>query len=256
LRRGCGDGLGEDLGVAAAEVVGVDGCGVVEGALPDAGEGERQGGCGGGFVDELRGRIPAQTELGRGTQGFGDGGLADDELSLFSALFGEELVAGKEGFAEAEAVVVEAGVELAAAGIEEGVDAMNPLIAMRLRWMGHPRRWMGHPRWRFSEAGEDGEARDGDQREVEGMAEALGGAEADAHSGKRAGAVDDGYGFQLAKAEAAASSQGVDGWDEALGGGAAGEGRYGERAGGVGEGQAAGGATGVDEQNLQNGDAS
>jgi hypothetical protein len=247
LRRG-GDGLGEDLGVGAAEVVGVDGCGVVEGALPDAGEGERQGGGGGGFGDELRG------ELG---DGLGDGGLADDEgLLRFREKFGEELVAGQEGFAEAEAVGVEAGVELAATGIEEGVDAMNPLIAMRLRWMGHSRRWMGHPRWRFSEAGEDGEARDGDQREVEGVAEALGGAEADADSGEGAGAVDDGYGFQFAKAEAAASSQGVDGWDEALGGGTAGEGRYGERAGGVGEGQAAGGATGVDEQNLQNGAAS
>jgi hypothetical protein len=236
LRRGGGDGLGEYLGVAAAEVVGVDGCGVVEGALPDAGESERQGGCGGGFGDELR------VELG---DGLGDGGLADDEeLTRFPVGFGEELVAGQEGFAEAEAVGIEAGVELAAAGIEEGADAILPLIAMKLRWMGHPR-------WRFSEAGEDGEARDGDQREVEGVAEALGGAEADAHSGEGAGAVDDGYGFQLAKAEAAASSQGVDGRDEALGGGAAGEGRNGEWAGGIGQGNAAGCATGVDEQNLQ-----
>ena len=69
-RRGGGDGFGEDLGVGAAQVVGVDGCGVVEGALLDAGEGERQGGGGGGFGDELRG------ELG---DGLGDGGLADDK---------------------------------------------------------------------------------------------------------------------------------------------------------------------------------
>jgi hypothetical protein len=68
--------------------------------------------------------------------------------------------------------------------------------------------------------------------------------------------VDDGYGVELAKAEAEAGHEGVDGRDEALGGGAAGEGRSGERAGGVGEGQAAGCATGVDEQKIQFGAAS
>jgi len=71
LRKVCGDGFGEDLGVGATEVVGVDGCGVVEGALADAGESERQSGGGGGLGDELRGE--------RG-DGLGDGGLADDEL--------------------------------------------------------------------------------------------------------------------------------------------------------------------------------
>ena len=101
------------------------------------------------------------------------------------------------------------------------------------------------------EAGEDGEAGDGDQREVEGVAEALGGAEADADSGEGAGAVDDGYGVERVQGDASLRREGVDGWDKALGGGAAGEGRYGGRAGGVGEGQAAGCATGVDEQNLQ-----
>jgi hypothetical protein len=63
--------------------------------------------------------------------------------------------------------------------------------------------------------------------------------------------VDDGYGVELAKAEAAAGHEGLDGRDEALGGGAAGEGRNGEWAGGIGQGNAAGCATGVDEQNLQ-----
>ncbi len=110
---------------------------------------------------------------------------------------------------------------------------------------------MGHARWRFSEAGEDGEAGDGDQREVEGVAEALGGAEADADAGEGAGAVDDGYGVERVQGDASLRSEGVDGRDEALGGGAAGEGRNGGRAGGVGEGQAAGCATGVDEQNIQ-----
>ena len=117
--------------------------------------------------------------------------------------------------------------------------------------MGHPRRWMGHPGGRLGEAGEDSEARDGDQREVEGVAEALGGAEADAHSSEGAGAVDDGYGFQLAKVESAAGHERVDGRDEALGSGAAGEGRNGEWAGGIGQGDATGCATGVDEQKIQ-----
>ena len=227
LRKVCGDGFGEYLGVGATEVVGVDGCGVVECALLDAGEGEGQGVGGGWFGDELRGE--------RG-DGLSDGGLADDELRLFPAEFGEELVAGEQGFAEAEAVGVEAGVELSAAGVEDGADGCG----RRLIWIGEVR-----------EAGEDGEARDGDQRKVEGVAEALGGAEADAHSGKRAGAVDDGYGVELAKVESAAGHERVDGRDEALGSGAAGEGRYGGRAGGVGEGQAAGCATGVDEQKIQ-----
>ena len=232
LRRD-GDGFGEDFGVGAAQVVGVDGCGVVECALLDAGEGNGQGGCGGGLGDELR------DECG---DGLGDGGLADDKgLLRFAAEFGEELVAGDEGFAEAKAVGVEAGVELAAAGVEEGAD--NPPIAKRLRWMGHPGGRLG-------ETGQDGEARDGDQREIEGVAEALGGAEADALSGEGAGAVDDGYGVQLCKAEAEAGHQRVDGWDEALGGGAAGEACGGGRGGGTDEGDAAGCSTGVDQQNL------
>ena len=250
-RRGDGDGFGEDFCVGAAQVVGVDGCGVVEGALLDAGEGERQGGCGGGFGDELRGKLG---------DGLGDGGLADDkELLRFPAGFGEELVAGLKGFAKAEAVGVEAGVELAAAGVEKGVDnpptpprqrsCQGPRIAMRLRWMGYPGGRLG-------EAGEDGEAGDGDEREVEGVAEALGSAEADALSGEGARAVDDGYGVQLCKAEAEAGHQRLNGWDEALGGGTAGEGQGGGRGGCVGQGDAAGCATGVDEQNLQIGAAS
>ena len=83
------------------------------------------------------------------------------------------------------------------------------------------------------------------------MAEALGGAEADAHSGEGAGAVDDGDGVERVQGDASLRSEGVDGRDETLGGGATGEGCNGERAGGVGEGDAAGCATGVDEQNLQ-----
>lgn len=110
---------------------------------------------------------------------------------------------------------------------------------------------MGHPRWRFSEAGEDGEAGDGDQREVEGVAEALGGAEADALSGEGAGAMDDGYGVEFCKAEAEADRQRLDGWDEVLGGGAAREACDGGRGGDADESDAAGCATGVDEQNLQ-----
>ena len=153
----------------------------------------------------------------------------------FPAGFGEELVAGLEGFAEAEAVGIETGVELAAAGVEEGVDARGG----RLIWTS-----------KLSETGQDGEARDGDQREVEGVAEALGGAEADALSGEGAGAVDDGYGVEFCKAEAEADRQRVDGWDEALGGGSAGK-RYNDgRGGGAGQGNAAGCATGIDEQNL------
>ena|SRR5664279_4265521 len=113
--------------------------------------------------------------------------------------------------------------------------------------MGHPRLiWTG----KVGEAGEDGEAGDGDQREVEGVAEALGGAEADALSGEGAGAVDDGYGVELCKAEAEAGHQAVDGWDEALGCGAAGEGCDGWRGSCAGKCDAAGCATGVDEQNL------
>ena len=117
MRRGGGDGLGEDFGVGAAEVVGVDGCGVVEGALPDANEGERQCGCGGGFGDELR------VELG---DGLGDGGLADDEeLRVFPAASARSWSRVRRDLAEAEAVGVEAGVELAAAGVEEGVDLVS-----------------------------------------------------------------------------------------------------------------------------------
>jgi hypothetical protein len=110
--------------------------------------------------------------------------------------------------------------------------------------MGHPLIWTG-------EAGEDGEAGDGDQRKVEGVAEALGGAEADALSGEGAGAVDDGDGVEFCKAEAEASRQRPDGWDEALGGGSAREACGGWRGSGAGENDAAGCATGVDEQNLQ-----
>jgi hypothetical protein len=131
MRRGGDDGLGEDFGVGAAQIVGVNGCGVVECSLLDAGESEGQGGCGGGLGDDLRGE--------RG-DGLGDGWLADDEdwlrfaaLLRFRAEFGEELVAGKEGFVEAETVGVEAGVELAASGVEEGADAINPLIANERR---------------------------------------------------------------------------------------------------------------------------
>ena len=69
-QSGCGDGLGKDLCIAAAEVVGVDGGGVVECALLETGDGEWQSVCGGGFGDDLRDRTPAQAELGRGTLGF------------------------------------------------------------------------------------------------------------------------------------------------------------------------------------------
>jgi hypothetical protein len=166
----------------------------------------------------------------------GDHGFADDkELPRFPAGFGEELVAGEESFLETVATGVEAGVELASSGVEEGAN-------------GHVRRllWTGE----LGEAGEDGEAGDGDQREVEGVADALGGAEADALSGEGAGTVDDGDGVQLCKAEAEAGHQRLDGWDETLGGGSAGEGQNGGRGGGSDESDAAGCATGVDEQNL------
>jgi hypothetical protein len=83
------------------------------------------------------------------------------------------------------------------------------------------------------------------------VAEALGGAETDALSGEGAGAVDDGDGVELCKAEAEADREGVDGWDEALGGGAAGKACNAGRGGGTGQGNAAGCATCVDEQNLQ-----
>ena len=68
--------------------------------------------------------------------------------------------------------------------------------------------------------------------------------------------MDDGYGVQLCKAEAEAGHQRLNGWDEALGGGTAGEACGGERGRGAGEGQTAGCSTGVDEQNLQIGAAS
>lgn len=88
------------------------------------------------------------------------------------------------------------------------------------------------------------------------MAEALGGTETDALSGKGAGAVDDGYGVQFCKVEAEAGHKRVNGWDETLGGGAAREGQNDGRGGCTGQGDAAGCATGVDEQNLQFGKAS
>ena len=89
---------------------------------------------------------------------------------------GEEFVAGEEGFALAHSVEVEAGVELVAAGVEQGSD-----------WGD------GGP---TGELGEDGEAGDGDQWEVEGFREALGGAEAYANSSEGAGAVNDGDGLE------------------------------------------------------------
>jgi hypothetical protein len=63
--------------------------------------------------------------------------------------------------------------------------------------------------------------------------------------------MDDGYGVQFAKAKAEADRQRVDGWDEALGGGAAREACGGGRGSGSSQGNAAGCATGVNEQNLQ-----
>ena len=92
---------------------------------------------------------------------------------------------------------------------------------------------MGHPLPR-----EDGEARDGDQREVEGMAKALGGAEADAHSGEGAGAMNHRNRVQFAKDDSAVGGEGADGGYETLCGGAAGKasGGNGRRTGSVGQG--------------------
>ena len=227
LRRGGGDGLGEDLGVGAAEVVGVDGCGVVEGALLDAGEGERQGVGGGGFGDELRG------ELG---DGLGDGGLADDELRLFAALFGEELVAGEEGFAEAEAVGVEAGVELAASGVEEGANVQGGGLMLdsarlartarrematsgRLRAWQRPLAALRPTRTPVKEPGPWTTATASSEcRAMPACAAREWMAGTRRSAAERPGRVSNGG-----------------------------------RAGGVGQGEAAGCATGVDEQNLQNG---
>ena len=245
-QSGCGDGLGKDLCIAASEIIGIDGGGVVECVLLETGDGKWQSVCGGGFGDDLRDRTPAQAELGRGTQGFGDGDLAgNDDGSRIEAERCEELDAGDERLAEAGFCGVEAEVELVAAGIEESVDVHPPPVAMRLRRMGHPL---------LGQAGEDGEAREGDQREVEGMAEALGGAESDAHSGEGARAMDDGDGIEFAEANRAIGYEGADGWDETLGCGTAGKGyggSHGGRVDGVRQGQAAGGTASIDEENLQ-----
>jgi hypothetical protein len=99
--------------------------------------------------------------------------------------------------------------------------------------------------WR-DEAGQDGEAGDGDEWDREGFAEALGGAEADADSGEGAGAVDYGDCGEGLRSEAAVGEEGFDGGNEAFGGGAAGEGCGGEGCVCVGQGDGAGCAAGVD----------
>ena len=84
-----------------------------------------------------RGRAPAAVGLDnklcseRG-KGLGDDRLADEEgLPRFRAEFGKQMVASEEGLAEADPIGVEAGVELAAAGVEQG--ANHPLIANEWR---------------------------------------------------------------------------------------------------------------------------
>lgn len=120
-----GGRFGEDLGVGATEIVGVERGDVVELLLLDAADGERESVGGGGLVKEAQGRIPGQ--------GFGDGGLAGhDDGSRFKAKRAQEPIASEKGFAETETVPIDAQVELAATGIQEGVDR-PPLIAMRLR---------------------------------------------------------------------------------------------------------------------------
>ena len=181
MRGRCGAGFRgawfrEDLGVSAAQVVGVEGGGRVEVVLPDAQEGEGQGVFCGGLGEETRVEC---------SEGFGDCGLADDdEVSRLLAECGEELVAAEEGFAEADAVQINARVELAAAGVEESVDAAAS--------------------GRLGEMGKNGEAGDCDQRKTERVAQTLGGAEADADPGEGAGAVDYGNGFERLQAETGA----------------------------------------------------
>src|ERR1035437_4958194 len=104
--------------------------------------------------------------------------------------------------------------------------------------------------------GEDGEARDCDQRQVESFAEALGGAEAYADSGEGAGTVHDGYGVERWEGDVGARGEVLDGGHQPLGGGAAGEGCAGDNGGlaiRVGESNASGCAAGVDEQYLHSG---
>ena len=62
LRNGCGYGFGEDFGVGAAEVVGIEGGGVVEVLVLDAKESERESVGGSGLGEESQGRIPAQAD--------------------------------------------------------------------------------------------------------------------------------------------------------------------------------------------------
>ena len=168
------------------------------------------------------------------SEGFGDCGLADDdEVSRLLAECGEELVAAEEGFAEADAVQINARVELAAAGVEESVDAAAS--------------------GRLGEMGKNGEAGDCDQRKTERVAQTLGGAEADADPGEGAGAVDYGDGFERLQAETGAGREVADGWDEALGGSATGQAGA-DDARSVGQDDAAGGAAGVDEEDFHAGD--
>jgi hypothetical protein len=189
--------------------------------LPDAVEGEGQGVFRGGLGEKMRGEF---------SEGSSDCGLADDdEVSRVLAESGEELIAAEERFAEADFVQIDAGVELAAAGVEEGVDE------------GGSRR--------LGEMGKHGEAGDCDQREIERMTQALGGAETDADPGEGAGAVDYGDGFERFEAESGAGREVADGWDEALGCGAAGQ-AGGGNARGVGQCDAAGGAACVDEEEF------
>jgi hypothetical protein len=65
--------------------------------------------------------------------------------------------------------------------------------------------------------------------------------------------MNHGDGIEFAEANTAVVGEGADGWDEALGGGAAGKGCGDDERGlmhGVGQGQTAGCTTGVDEENL------
>ena len=80
LRNGGSNGLGEDFGIAAAEVVGVDGRGIVEGLLLDTGDGKWQGIRGGRLGDDLRAEC---------VERLGDGPLADYENGMrFHVLIG------------------------------------------------------------------------------------------------------------------------------------------------------------------------
>jgi hypothetical protein len=192
--------------------------------LPDAQQGEGQRVFCSGLGEETRAEC---------SEGFGDCGLAYDEVSRVRADCDEELVAAEEGFAEADAVQIYARVKLAAAGVEEGIDA------------GGSRR--------LGEMVKNGEAGDCDQREIERVAQPLGGTEADADPGEGAGAVDYGDGFERFEAKSGAGREVADGRDEALGGGATRKAGAGD-AHGVGQGDAAGGAASVDDEDLHAGD--